>query len=111
MFRCRHPSAVHVAEDLHIDAVPLMSNCLDGPGWCLYETGRRRRFEHAGTSRGLWRTADLDGQALLALPNRYRSGVGPRLGNRCVTAAPPTSSASDVRIHAKYVRSLASVNR
>jgi hypothetical protein len=37
----------------------------NGPGWCLYETGWRRRFKHAGVSRGVWRTADLDGQVLL----------------------------------------------
>jgi len=40
----------------------------DGPGWRLYETGRRWRLRHAvGTSQGRWKTVDLDGRTLLVL--------------------------------------------
>lgn len=46
---------------------PMRYIAFSGPGWCLYETGWRRRLKHAGVSRGVWRAADLDGHALLVL--------------------------------------------
>jgi len=68
-----HPSRVIAFGSERFRRRPMCHIVFDGPGWCLYETGWRRRFKRAGTSRCLCRTADLDGQALPVLTIRsYR---------------------------------------